>query len=368
MWGALGLPSVVDMVTVALPSTRRETWPDVAKGVCIVLVVLWHVVTKHYQRVDWETSVPWSAAWGTLGEQLLPLRMPLFFTISGLFAVGAVSRPWPVLIRTKVAAFFYLYALWLLIHTAVMWSTPTFDTARARGAGELLSQLTISPTNLWYLYALAAYFGIARLTRRVPTAWLLAAALVLSAVAAADLLPVVSNRGQVYQNLVFFLAGLRLRPVVESYASTSSVRRLLSAGAAYGVGLAAMATLGAQRWPGVWPAVSVLAIAFGSAAAVVISRHLTRTARALSSLGTRTLPVYVMHLPLLAVADRLLRGPLDALEPRTALVAALEPVVLSALLIGVCLLLHHALSRRGTRWLFELPGSGQPASIARVAG
>ena len=68
MWDAVGVPSVEGMVTVALPSTRRETWPDVAKGVCIVLVVLWHVVTKHYQRVDWDTSVPWSAAWGTLGE------------------------------------------------------------------------------------------------------------------------------------------------------------------------------------------------------------------------------------------------------------------------------------------------------------
>ncbi|MFC5678524.1 acyltransferase family protein [Aeromicrobium endophyticum] len=356
------------VTTAAVPPTRRETWPDVAKGVCIVLVVLWHVVTKHYQRIDWDTSVPWSAAWGTLGEQLLPLRMPLFFTISGLFAVGVVARPWPVLTRTRVAGFFYLYAVWLLIHTAVMWWTPTFDTARARSAGDLLEQLTISPTNLWYLFALAAYFAIARATRRVPTAWLLTAAMVLSAVAAADLLPVVSNRGQVYQNLVFFLAGLRLRPAIESFASASSVRRLVATCTAYVAALAAMAALGAQRWPGVWPAVSVLAIAVGVVAAVMVARHLTRTTRALSGLGRRTLPVYVMHLPLLAVADRLLRGPLAVLEPRTALVAALEPVVLTGVLIAVCLLLERIVRQVGARWLLEMPGSKRPAAVARSAG
>jgi threonine dehydratase len=367
MSGSLGLPSVEGMDTPAVtPAPNRQTWPDVAKGICIVLVVLWHVVTKHYQRVDWDTSIPWSAMWGTLGEQLLPLRMPLFFTISGLFAVGAVTRPWPVLIRTRVARFSYLYALWLLIHTAVMWSTPTFDTARARSAGELLSQLTISPTNLWYLFALALYFAVARATRRVPTAWLLTAALALSAVAAADLLPVVSNRGQVYQNLVFFLAGLRLRPVIETYASTASARRLLPAGAAYVVALLAMAAAGAQRWLGVWPAVSVLAIALGIAGAAMIARHLRRTTRALSGLGTRTLPIYVMHLPLLAVVDRVLRGPLDVLEPRTALVAAVEPVVLTALLIAVCLTLERVLRRRGTRWLLETPGSRRPLSAVRA--
>jgi hypothetical protein len=33
------------------------------------------------------------------------------------------------------------------------------------------------------------------------------------------------------------------------------------------------------------------------------------------------------------------------------------------LLVGTCLLLARALSRRGTRWLLELPGSRRPVSI-----
>ncbi|VXB38288.1 acyltransferase family protein [Aeromicrobium sp. 9AM] len=335
------------------PTRHRETWPDVAKGVCIVLVVLWHVVTKHYQRVDWDTSLPFSAAWGSLGEQLLPLRMPLFFTISGLFAIGAVNRPWPTLVRTRIGKFATLYAIWLLIHTAVMWFTPSFDTARARGPLQLVEQLTITPTNLWYLYALALYFLVARVTAKVPTVWLLTAAFLLSAVAAAHLLPVPSNRGQVYQNAFFFLAGLRLGPTVTAYVVKVDRRRLVTSAAAYASALTAMAALGAQQWFGVWPAVSILATWFGVTGAVLLSRHLPRPAALLSRLGVRTLPIYVIHLPLLAVLDRLLRGPLSVLEPRTPVLAAIEPVLLTALLIGACLGLHRGLRACGLRRLFE---------------
>ena len=116
------------------PPRSRESWADVAKGACILLVVLWHVITKHYLQVDWRLAVPLPGAWGLLGEQLLPLRMPLFFAISGMFAAGAVSRSWRVLARSKVAKFGYLYAVWLLIHTAVLTLVPDFDTARAGGA------------------------------------------------------------------------------------------------------------------------------------------------------------------------------------------------------------------------------------------
>jgi uncharacterized membrane protein YcfT len=336
-------------------SRSRETWPDVAKGVCILLVVLWHVVTKHYQSVDWDTSLPISGAWGTLGEQLLTLRMPLFFTVSGMFAVGAVARPWRVVGRTRIARFAYLYALWLLIHTAVLSLNPAFDTARAEDLGDVVAELTISPTNLWYLLALAIYFVVARSTRRVPTAWLLAVALLVSAVAAAHLVPVPGNRGQVLQNLFFFLAGLRLRPALEAHARTTTTRRAIVATIAYSVGLGAMAVLGAQRWFGVWPVVSVLATAGGVAAAVMVSRHLARTTRLLSALGGRTLPIYVMHLPLLAVLDRLLDGPLRTIEPRTAALAVVEPPLLTALLVVTCLLLHRLLLRAHLTALFTLP-------------
>ena len=70
--------------------TARVGWPDVAKGVCIILVVLWHVVTKHAIAVA--GAGPVTDAWATLNAQLLPLRMPLFFLISGMFAAVSYTH------------------------------------------------------------------------------------------------------------------------------------------------------------------------------------------------------------------------------------------------------------------------------------
>ena len=332
----------------------RKTWPDVAKGGCIILVVLWHVITKHYLSVDWNTGLPIPAAWGSLGEQLLPLRMPLFFTISGMFAAGAVQRPWSVVVSPRVARFAYLYALWLLIHTVIMWFTPDFDTAAARTPLKIIEYLTITPTNLWYLYALALYFVIAKVTRQVPMYALLPAAFLLSAVAAAHLLPEPSNRGQVYQNLVFFLAGLYLRSRIEQLADSADGRRLIGFTAAYVVALLAMAAVHAQTWFGVWPLVSVVAIGFGVTAAAWVPRW-PRIAAPLATLGRSTLPIYVMHLPLLAILDRLLRGPLGKVEPKVPLLVAVEPILLVAFLVMLCLWLHNGLRKVGAVWLFELP-------------
>lgn len=340
----------------AAPAAGRTAWADAAKGLCILLVVLWHVVMKHYLQVDWRISAPIPGAWGTLGEQLLPLRMPLFFAISGMFAVSALNRSWRVLGRSKVAKFFYLYALWLGIHTAILAFTPDFDTAHAGGVLELVEQLTITPSNLWYFYALALYFAIAKAVRRLPVALVLAAAAALSVATSAGVFATPGNRGGVLQNLVFFLAGLYFRPAVEWLARTTSWRRVAVTGGAYCAALAAMAATGAQKVPGVWPAVCVVATIFGITAMAQICT-LPALGATLAGIGRRTLPIYVLHMPLLAVLHRLLVDPLSGAGSAWQTAAAIaEPALLTAFVAAVCLALHRALQATGPSWLFDLPG------------
>ncbi|MBE1491434.1 acyltransferase family protein [Plantactinospora soyae] len=340
------------------PSPRAR-WADVAKGACIVLVVLWHVIVKHYLRIEWHLGVPLPGVWGALGEQLLPLRMPLFFAISGLFAANAVDRPWRSVVRSRIARFLYLYAGWLLIHTVLLAAAPGFPTDRATSAPGLLAELTVTPSNLWYLYALALYFAVAKAARRIPRPMLLAAAAILSAAAAAGLLAIPGNRGGVYQNLVFFLGGLYLRPYLLRWVETATRRRLLLTALGYAAALVGMAGAGAQGWPGVWLLVSVAAVAFGLTAAARVARC-RRTGDALAALGRRTLPVYVLHLPLLALADRMLLGPLSGLGRAGQLGLTLGyPVLLTAALLGLSLALHQGLLALRAGWLFELPAPGR---------
>ncbi|MFF0120020.1 acyltransferase family protein [Micromonospora arida] len=337
--------------------SHRAQWADAAKGVCIILVVLWHVVVKDYLQIDWHIGVPVPGLWGTLGEQFLPLRMPLFFTISGVFAANAAQRPWRVVARSRIAGFLYLYAVWLLIHTAVLAAAPELPTDRATSALGLLEQLTITPSNLWYLYALALYFTIAKLARRLPRALVLVPAAALSAVAAAGLLDTPGNRAGLYQNLVFFLAGLYLRPQIQRWAATASRRRLLLTSGGYVLALAAMAVAGAQQWFGVWPAVSVVAVIFGITAAARMSLW-SALSRPLARLGRITLPIYVIHMPVLALLHRLLRVPVSGLGGSVqGLIVLGYPILLSGLVIGLSLAVHRGLLAVRAGWLFALPGT-----------
>jgi len=357
-----------DAVTQQLPridgaaasrAGSRAEWADVAKGLCILLVVLWHTIMKHYLQIDWHIPVPLPGAWGAFGEQLLPLRMPVFFTISGMFAAAAVQRPWPVVRRSRIAKFYYLYAIWFAVHTLVLNLVPRFDTLAAHSALDVLEQLTITPTNLWYLIALAVYFVVAKLTRRVPVAVVLGAAFLLSAIASAGLLASPGNRGQLYQNLLFFLAGLRLRPWVEKIAAKATARLLIVGALGYLAVMAAIQLLGIKQWFGVWPVASGLAVVLGVAAAAKLERW-RRPAKGLAELGRRTLPIYVMHMPLLALLHLALLKPFSAVGTAGQLVlAAVLPPVLTALLVWLCLLLHRGLQAVGASWMFDLPGSSR---------
>jgi uncharacterized membrane protein YcfT len=290
---------------------------------------------------------------------LLPLRMPVFFTISGMFAAAAAQRPWSVVRRSRIAKFYYLYVVWFIVHSLVLSLVPRFDTLAARNVLDVLEQITITPTNLWYLIALAWYFVVAKLTRGLPAGVVLGAAFILSAIASAGLLASPGNRGQLYQNLLFFLAGLRLKPWVERLAAVATLRMLVLGGVGYLGIMAVIQLLGAKEWFGVWPVASALAVVLGVIGAAQLQRW-RRPAALLAELGQRTLPIYVMHMPLLALLHLALLKPFSALgSPAQLVLAAVLPVVLTGALVAACLTLHRWLQAAGASWLFDLPRFGR---------
>jgi hypothetical protein len=70
------LPQLVP-AAAAQPHAVRA---DGAKGVCILLVVPWPVIMKHDLQIDWHLSLPIPGAWGTFGDDLPPMRMPVLLT------------------------------------------------------------------------------------------------------------------------------------------------------------------------------------------------------------------------------------------------------------------------------------------------
>jgi uncharacterized membrane protein YcfT len=340
-------------------------WPDVAKGACIVLVVLWHVTRKDFLQLDWRLDAPVTGAWGTLSVALLPVRMPLFFAISGFFAARQLDRPWRAVLTRRVAPLLWVFVLWTLLQTVVLQAAPGFETAIAHTPAELVAQLSVTPGNLWYLLALAVYVVVARATRSAPwLAWLaLAAALVLSTVAAAGWVPTPGNRYGLLVNLVFFLLGVQLARHAHVVRRHATPALGAAAVAAFVVGVALWVLFGLDTTPGVRPALGLLGAGAGAATAVALSR--TPAAAGLAELGRRTLPVYVVHLPLVAFVHV---ASARWVPTGSLWVATLYPVVVTALVVVASLALHRALVRLGGRWLFEAPWAARTPRPAETVG
>src|SRR6201995_383606 len=89
------------------PDTDRVAWVDYAKGLCIILVVMFHTV-GHYQEAVGATG--WMQA---IIDFSKPFRMPDFFMISGLFLSRTIDAPLTKYLDKKVVHFLYFYLLWL---------------------------------------------------------------------------------------------------------------------------------------------------------------------------------------------------------------------------------------------------------------
>ncbi len=152
-------------------ASPRVDWVDVAKGACIILVVMFHTV-NHY--VEATGSAGWMQA---IVDFSKPFRMPDFFLISGLFLSRTINAPLPQYIDRKVVHFAYFYLLWLGITLALT----DLDVLRADPAAwaSLYVSNIIQPVGvLWFAHMLAVFFIAARLLRHAPQ-W----AVILSAVA-----------------------------------------------------------------------------------------------------------------------------------------------------------------------------------------
>lgn len=343
-------------MTNALPTpATREAWGDALKGLLIILVVLWHVIMKSYLQIGWNLGLPIPGAWGLAGDLVWSLMMPLFLLVSGYFASTALTRPWSDVARTRIARFFYLYLLWSLIHMAAMWAFPDFPTLVPRSLVEFVEYLTISPPNTWYLYALAVYFLVAKALFRVPPWLLIAAAGVLAVSVSAGYVEVVSNRGSLLYNFVFFLVGLHLAPQVRGLVGRATLPMGALAVAGYLVAFGMMRLTQTETLPGVWPLVSTVGVVMGLTVAPLLART-RRIGAGLTVLGRRSLPIYLIHMPLLALADLAVAGWLSGARVAVQLVAAVAlPVLLTALVIAASLAVNRALDRDGLRWLFDLP-------------
>lgn len=164
-------------------NVERYHWIDAAKGGCILMVVFFHVVVTSYPNFQPNHG----ESFGIFGVQLhdliiknlAPLRMPLFFMISGFLAFNAVTKyKWHEVSKNRIVNFFYLYLLWSLIQWVLVkiiyWTTnkstsnTSIQAIYTNDFQEYAGMLLLGSTDVWYLYALPVYFIVCKITASRP--------------------------------------------------------------------------------------------------------------------------------------------------------------------------------------------------------
>lgn len=339
---------------------QRIPWPDAAKGLCIALVVLGHSAIWFDQQVHGNATF-----WLTVTDIFAPFRMPLFFLISGLMSVNALSRPLD-LSRKRTIGLLYLYTLWTALFLARLFVPGASDGEAPPYAVEIAVSILL-PTPFWYLWALPIYFTLTWVTFRLLAGrsrlWGLVPLVALSAVspwveAATDTAmrePLDALKlGPATSNVLWFYLGACLPSLW--FALMKRARWSYLAGS---IALYAALIMPVLMW-GVGDEVKVilapLALLISSQGLALLSME-TRVMRSMQWLGRSTLPVYILHLFAISVISAAVTktGLGDTLTVHPV-VETLVPLVMAVSLTVTCVWAGQLiLGSRYTSWLLEAP-------------
>jgi uncharacterized membrane protein YcfT len=342
------------MAAIAVsPTPNRLLWADVARGLCIVLVVMMHSTLGVQEAMD-------ANGWlNPVIEFAKPFRIPAFFLVAGLFFAPMLTRSWPDLINRRLLRLAYVLALWSLLLFVAKGGFLALESLR-QGARWFLLALLEPPSALWFIHALILFSLAARLLAGLP-GWL-----VLAAAATLHLAAPVTGWTAIDEfasRFVFFVLGCQVAGGLAAFAAGPALRR----GLAFGIVALALVINAAAVWPAAFglaalpallvPLQSLLLGVTGTLALVVVAVHLALGAvgRALAYAGTRSLAIYVSFTVPMAVMRILL--------VKSGLIA--DVGLVSLLVTGAALLaplVFEAVARRfGLSLLFDLPRAKRSA-------
>ncbi|MDN6705546.1 acyltransferase family protein [Corynebacterium glyciniphilum] len=273
---------------------NRLLWADCAKGLSIIGVCYMHVVT----------GVPGgtSTAWNWFNEFMDPIRMPLFFVISGLFAHRVIERTLGDL---------WYRRLWFLLVPYLVF-TPVQAAIRLNMADDLswaslVRAILLGDPGIWFLYVLMIFNILVCVLRRVPPVGAVALSFLPALVVAAVGWTSYPEITHITQYAPAFFLGLHFRHLffrIAAYAGNLAVVAtsvLVFAGWEWVYSLAADYVRPDGWSTGEASVMSLLAlvrIVTAVPMGILVATWISRTpgvSAVIAAIGRNTLPIYVSH-------------------------------------------------------------------------
>lgn len=339
-------------------SGTRLKWVDASRGISIILVVLLHATSWAAYTV----SIP---KWMTdFNDTLAPMRMPLFFCVSGILAHKWVNRSWNELYTGKVA---------ILIWTFLLWQPSVFTYKVVAGkflpdqanSGLVDNVLRLSLTlvrpngELWFLWALCLFLvgakAISRFSKSVQFVFASAISIVWYFVAGNFItdsqLRVIGDGWDGALGLfVFFLGGVIYREYIKQGMQSASIGVaiigvLISGGILYGYYYFELSSVFSAPYM-----VRFAGLVCGFLLAAILSRFAIVT-----YCGSVTLPIYLAHSLFIVLGCCAVAG-LAGTELKAApSFVVLVPFVLSVFSIAASLIIYRLRGWTLGKYLYAPP-------------
>lgn len=341
-------------------SRQDLVWPNLAKAGCILLVVMMHL-GEYMANMPWADKAELVSVWHVVNGLIRPVRMPLFFLVSGLLASDSIMRPRIDTQRNRLVKPLYLYFVWAMIYQILAPIGPVGTWLEFTGGNRFLPALLLAQVS-WYLVALGMYYLLTRITLPLPVWATLLLCAVLSVSGTMFEGQLAAHESKMLRCAIFFVAGVRVKGEVLAFVERATPLRVLVLGAAYLAG--AMVAL---RFDTFLLPVDVLAAAAGAMLCMLVARRGSVLTGPASWLAKRTLPVYLMHFLLMPVSGLLIERWASPVLGNIWL-GALFPILALPPIVAVCLGLHVVMVRtRAAEWLLDLPVWRSPGQGEGVA-
>lgn len=350
-----------ELTTTANRAAVHLPWVDFAKGLCMVLVVLFHSALF----METQVNKGYVGFWTAFSAALSSLRMPIFFFVSGLLATNAI---WRSLSETRVRTIgmFYLYAIWTFVFLLRVWMPQPRRADGSAPEGWMLLVSLLLPTSFWYLYALPVFFLAAWVLVRVLGRRSFWALLPLGLLSAMSLLihPFTDwiiqppfdrlKLPSLAANFVWFFLGLHSRTILTKLMSKASYARMAGSAVAYLVLWLAMMLL--HLGLSLKVLLAVIALYFMAQVVALVDMK-SRPATILSRIGKQTLPVYIGHIFLISITSAVVKatGLTGVLQANLPLSNALVPPLMVVPIIWLSLLAGRWIRNGPLWWMLQAP-------------
>lgn len=324
---------------------HRQDYFDFAKGTSIILVVLFHstIALDYYDLV--------SPKYWLLNNFMAPIRMPVFFFISGFLAKGALNSFDEGKFSNKVYNLIYIFAVWTTIHFS--WKL-LYPFSPAPEMNDLISSAYSPSSVLWFIWALSIYFCVARTGHLFNKEVVFSLSIIFSLMICAEIF---EFENYVHNNLLRFLPIFLFGAWYSEKLLTSPV---FFNSASLAISLMAFIALFVITYrdniPSAWSGVGILiGMILGVVVGLTTSAFLCRfttISKLPTFIGRNTLSIYVAHSPIVGfLAD------IIALRSyNTAIIPLVGVPLVSITAIFMSFFLKNFLQRIGLWWLYKFPG------------